>query len=282
MPLGHVPGLTDVFMSIQFACQRCGHPIEVGDHFAGLRGRCKHCGHETEVPARAGPGAEGLHLRPLEGPGIGAGVDDRVDEGDGIYGVLDPKGFEAGRWWPFHSRRTAGPTTRLARIAARLFRVLRDWLYVLSLVCLGAAVLGFVARSRPLLHLGAAGVVLTNLGMLAAGLFYLVTLPFRDGPAVGLAALLLPPYTVHYWVTHWARMRKPVVNTLRSFAPIALIGLAYLFYEESPALERGAERVEEALRDQEKALERLPVPGLGPSDAGPAREATAPSTGEAP
>jgi hypothetical protein len=115
------------------------------------------------------------------------------------------------------------------------------------------------------------GVVVVNTGMLGTALGYLVTLPFRDGLAVGLAVLLLPPFTVYYWVKHWRTMRMPVLNTLRSFAPIVLVGLAYVFFEEAPVIEREAERVERALGGQENATGRLGTPGLRTSghDAAP-------------
>lgn len=37
-------------MSIRFACEKCGHPIEVDQHFEGKHGKCKHCGHALTVP----------------------------------------------------------------------------------------------------------------------------------------------------------------------------------------------------------------------------------------
>jgi hypothetical protein len=255
-------------MPIHFACERCGHPIDVGDQFAGLEGRCKHCGHRTRVPDRtaSAPDASGLRLRALEREETGFEPDPEKDHGPLLYGVLDPDGFEAGSWWPFRMRKGAQPTTRLARFFARLLRWLRDWLYVLSIIFLALAVLGFVSKNRPLLHVGAVGVLATNLGMLVAGVVYLGSLPFTDGLTAGLAALFLPPYTIYYWVTHWRRMRKPVINTLRSFAPVFLIGLAYVFYEESPVIKRRAKEIERVIERQEKALEKLPLPIPGSSE----------------
>jgi hypothetical protein len=63
-------------MSIRFACEKCGHPIEVDQHFEGKHGKCKHCGHALTVPAEhhappsphahSEPRGDALHLKPLE------------------------------------------------------------------------------------------------------------------------------------------------------------------------------------------------------------------------
>jgi hypothetical protein len=64
-------------MAIEFACERCGHRIEVEDRFEGKHGKCKHCGHHLTVPdhhdahERAPANAStdddpSLHLRPVE------------------------------------------------------------------------------------------------------------------------------------------------------------------------------------------------------------------------
>jgi hypothetical protein len=299
-------------MAIRFSCERCGHAIEVDDRFAGLTGHCKHCGHATKVPA---PGAEGvgggLRLRPLADDGeSGEGLDPRHAAASGPRvrplapedaarlrsdlieeavrdhrppAVLDPDHrdrAQAARFWlnPHYE-------TRLARFVARNLRALRDWLYVISLVFLALAVVGFVFKSRAVLHLGAVGVVATNIGMLCVGVFYLVVLPFRDSLAKGLGTLLLPPYAVYYWVTRWDAMKKPVVNTLRSFTPILLVGLAYLFYEEAPLIERGVGRVEKAVERGEKALGVAPdskaATARGPGEPSAAKEAVRVIGGEA-
>jgi hypothetical protein len=164
--------------------------------------------------------------------------------------MLDPDHRDEAR--PF--RLNPHYETRLARFVARVLRGLRDWLYVISLAFLAVTAVGWAFKSRMALHLGALGVVATNVSMLVVGLFYLVVLPFRDSLAKGLGALLLPPYAVYYWVAHWDKMRKPVLNTLRSFTPILLVGLAYLLYEEAPVIEKGVERVEQVVEKAEATL----------------------------
>ena len=305
-------------MSIQFACERCGHAIEVDDRFAGLAGHCKHCGAPTSVPpAPAGPdplrlraiatgdapdpddprvGARpALQVRPLaphDGPGPAPlDLDEPPDpktkraRGKPPYVVLDPDHREktqASRFWlnPHYE-------TRAARALARLLRWTRDWLYVASIGCLIAVLWGYQLGNKRLLHLGTVGVVATNVGMLAVGLFYLVVLPFRDSLAKGLGTLLFPPYAVYYWATHWPQMRTPVVKTLRSFTPILLAGLAVFFYKEAPVVEKAAERaidkVEGFLQDDpEPAADSTPKPqGRGRRGPPPAR-APEPTDGTGP
>jgi hypothetical protein len=173
------------------------------------------------------------------------------------YRVLDP----------FHvseTRSSVGPPplwmllpTLTARFLASRFRTLRDWLYVVSLASLVLVLIGYLFQIKLLLHLGALGVIAANIGMLGAGLAYLITLPFKEGLRHGLANLLIPGYAIYYWVTRWPRMRTPVYRTLGSFLPILLVAIAYAVYEEAPAVERVLEKEAPAL---EKALEsRVPA-----------------------
>ena len=101
---------------------------------------------------------------------------------------------------------------------------------------------GYLFSARPVLHLGATVVVLANGGMLAVGLAYLVSLPFKESLWHGLANLLIPFYAVYYWATRWPRLRRPVRNTVAAFLPILLVGLAYLAYEEAPVVEEEIRR----------------------------------------
>src|SRR5690242_19662491 len=67
------------------------------------------------------------------------------------------------------------------------------------------------------------------------------------------------------------RMRKPVLDVLRSFTPILLVGLAYLFYEEAPLIGKGAKQVEEHSGAFERTLEkRAKALGIGPTSNDPA------------
>lgn len=279
-------------MSIRFTCAKCHHPIEVEDRFAGRPGRCKHCGEATTIPlasgaAGAGPATDaGLKLRPIAGPAEpaareapaapgpalrvrplapaddaraaarrGSGVppaDDRPVEVLDPDHLLDPR--RPARLNPHYE-------TRAARWAARVLRETRDRLYLLTIGLLVLALLAYLFQAKALQHLAFVGVVLANIAMLVDGLLYLVVLPFRHSLAQGLGTLF-PPYAIYYWVKHWDRMRRPVVNTIRSFTPILLVSLAYLLYEEAPLIERG---VQEADRAVVNALGGAPAPAPSPN-----------------
>jgi hypothetical protein len=174
------------------------------------------------------------------------------------YSVLDP----------FHvsqTRSSVGPPPRwtllptlTARFLATQFRRLRDRLYVVSLFFLVLVLIGYLFQLKLLLHFGALGVIAANIGMFCAGVAYLVTLPFKESLRHGLANLLIPFYAIYYWTSRWSRMKTPVYRTLGSFLPILLVAIAYLVYEEAPAVERTLEKDVPAL---EKKLEEE-VPGL--------------------
>jgi hypothetical protein len=287
-------------MSIPFVCDRCGHAIDVDDRMAGLHGTCKHCGHRLVVPSahrgpRAAPGEAPLRLRPLEGdepprvadhllahpaplairpaeaeprrrpqavsdpdPGPAAAPARPSPRDD--YNVLDPYHLSRTRsslgpppvWWLL--------PVMTARFISHRLRGLRDRLYVVSLFFLVLVLIGYLFQLKLLLHLGAVGVIAANISMLATGLAYLVTLPFKESLRHGLANLLIPFYAIYYWTTRWPRMRTPVYRTLGAFLPIALVGLAYLVYEEGPAVEQAIEKevpaLEKAIDDRVPALER--------------------------
>lgn len=286
-------------MSIRFACEQCGHPIDVEDRFAGQKGHCKHCGHAMIIPAGADPapapmtGPEpagvGFRLRPIEGVDAPQGnvahpaaapvlqvrpllaaepapaeVRPPAARDDRPLEVLDPDNL-LGR----QAHRThLNPhyETRLARFAARFLRTTRDRLYLLTLALLVIVLIGFLFKVRPLVHLGAVGVVATNILMLVDGVLYLLVLPFRDSLAKGLGALLVPPYTIYYWFRNWGHLRKPLTSTVGSFLPIALAGLGYFLYEESPVIWGG---VQQADRVVERALGGQPGPAPAPRPAQP-------------
>jgi hypothetical protein len=171
------------------------------------------------------------------------------------YEVLEPGGEGRGG--------ASGPPSalelvpvRIARSVARALRTLRDWLYLISLTALVVVLLGYLFQWKILLHLGAVVVVASNISMLVVGLAYLVSLPFKEGLRYGLANLLVPFYVVYYGWTRWSKMKPAVVNTVRSFTPILLVGVAYLVYEEGPVIER---KIESEFTELEKAVEtKLP------------------------
>jgi hypothetical protein len=112
------------------------------------------------------------------------------------------------------------------------------------------------------------GVVASNISMLYVGVAYLVSLPFKESLKQGLANLLIPGYAVYYWWVNWPRMKMAVVKTLGSFLPIALVGLAYLVYEEAPVVKAAVKRkLPEVERRLERATTKLEVKtktALGP------------------
>ena len=276
-------------MSIRFACEECGHPVEVDDRFAGKKGHCKHCGHVMAIPGGMAEPAQddgGLKLRPIAGPAEPAAREHVATPGPALQvrpldaaaaahaaqhrghevppvdarpvEVLDPDGLLDGpRRAP---RLNPHYETRAARWAARVLRETRDRLYLLTIGLLVLALIAYLFQAKALQHLAFVGVVLANIAMLVDGVLYLLVLPFRHSLAQGVGTVVFPPYTIYYWVKHWDRMRTPVVKTVTAFTPIVLVGLAYLLYEQAPALERGAERVE-------RAIGIGPDPGTGP--AGP-------------
>ena len=259
-------------MAIHFHCGVCGHSLQAADDLAGRSGRCKYCGEAVVVPGLAESPQAPLRLEPLErheparapahlladhepltfhadaGPAagpVGHALDVRVDER-----LLDTSGPETYR---LHDRRRARRSSsgapsplvllpsRIGRFFAHLLRRIRDWLYLISAAALTAMLIGFLFKYKVAMHLGAVVIIVANLGILVVGISYLVALPFTDGLVRGTSCLLLPPYTLYYWISHWHKMRKPVRKTLGAFLPIALVGIAYFFYEEGPAMKSAAE-----------------------------------------
>ena len=162
--------------------------------------------------------------------------------------------------------------TRLARFLARRLRSVRDWLYLASLGLMVVALIGFLIKNKQVLHLAWVGVFAANILMLVDGILYLMVVPFRDSLARGLGTLLIPPYTVVYWVKHWDRMRKPVLSTIGSFTPIFLVGLAYVLYEESPVILDKVERTEQAV-ERAVGINPTPPPQPGPKQPSVADQA---------
>lgn len=309
-------------MSIRFVCEQCQHEMDVPDQLAGSHGTCKHCGHHLTVPrvsvehehgglrlrsAEAEPprlpahllaSEAPLHVRPADAPprrkpeAVSDPDDPPAAAGHASGRRHEEYAFhDAGRDTRPHS--SAGPPpllvnlpTLTARFIARHFLALRNWLYVVSVGSLVVVLLGYLYQSRLVLHLGAALVIASNISMLVVGIAYLVTLPFKESFWTGLANVLIPFYAVYYWVTRWSRMKRPVLNTVGSFLPIALVALAYVVYEDAPAVEQAAEkefpvleeRVEKLLPGLEKQVDRAidPVKDSAERALHPGRDAAAP------
>ena len=280
-------------MSIHLVCENCGHPIDVADQFAGRTGHCKHCGQSIKIPAAAVEPAEpavgGFKLKPVDGIDVPATHHAAAAPGPALQvrplagaepspaqvhpptqrdgrpiEVLDPDGLLAKQ-----TRRThLNPhyETRMARFVANFLRTTRDRLYLVTLALLLVTLIGFLFKLGPLLHLGWVGVILVNILMLVDGVLYLAVLPFKQSLAQGLGVLLVPPYSVYYWWKHWTSLRKPLLNTLGAFLPIFLASLAYLAYEEAPAIWDGVERADRVV---EKAVGIEPGPTPAPRPAQP-------------
>jgi hypothetical protein len=287
---GHPIDVDDRLAGTRGTCKHCqrplvvpargdgrGHGHEVGEDATGLPLRLRRL--EGEEPPRV---AERLLVRPSpltirpaeaeprprpvavsdpdadpatrrEGghPGTGAPHD---------YSVLDP-------YHVSESHSSTGPPpfwmllpTLTARFFARQFRILRDRLYVVSVFFLVMVLIGYLFQAKILLHLGAVGVIAANIGMLGAGIAYLVTLPFKESLWLGLANLLIPFYALYYWTTRWPQVKTAVSRTLGSFLPILLVAIAYIVYKEAPAVEQALEKkipaLEKVLEEQVPALDR--------------------------
>ncbi|HET6883354.1 MAG TPA: hypothetical protein VFI31_24605 [Pirellulales bacterium] len=262
-------------MSIQFACEQCGHVFHADDQAGGRHGRCRKCGHHVVVPLADEAPEEELRLAPLEDglperspahllqsppplslrPGeaklaawpsaVSAEAADEVLKNRGLpnYSVGDSFDGRFARgasgappwWWNFPSL--------TARLISRWLRKTRDVLYYVSLASLVLMLYGFLFKAKVLLHTGAVMIVASNIGMFCVGMSYLLTLPFKDSLRHGLACVLAPPYAVYYWASRWHRMRPAVLNTLYAFVPMLLVALAYFFYQEAPAIEHKIEQL---------------------------------------
>jgi hypothetical protein len=310
---GHPIDVDDRLAGMHGRCKHCGQPLvvpgpghahgkgqdrETGDDTAGLSLRLRPMEAEEPprvadhllarpVPLAVRPTEDEPRIRPaaISDPdsdpaptGTRRGGGPHAAGAGGDYTVLDPHHVS-------ETHSSTGPPplwtllpTLTARFVARQFRSLRDRLYVVSIFFLVLVLIGYLFQLKILLHLGAVGVIAANIGMLGAGLAYLVTLPFKEGLRYGLANLLIPFYAIYYWTTRWSRMKTAVSRTLGSFLPILLVAIAYIVYREGPAVEQALEKeipaLEKALDDKVPALDRKVDELLLPQqkNAGPVAE----------
>ena len=125
---------------------------------------------------------------------------------------------------------------------------------MVSLFFLVIVLLGYLFQVKILLHLGAVGVIAANIGMLAAGIAYLVTLPFKESLRHGLANLLIPFYAIYYWTTRWPKDEDAgLQDARRRSCRSLLVAIAYVVYEEAPVVE---EAVEERSRGSRRRSRR--------------------------
>ena len=122
----------------------------------------------------------------------------------------------------------------------KLLRWIDSWAYLLSVPFLMVMIFGIAVQARPLVHMGAAVVVLMNYGRFWADLIALFVRPYKDGPLQGIA-FLFPPYTVYYLMTRWDHMKKILTRIATSCIPILLVIVIYGFI---PFVNPGAKDVQ--------------------------------------
>jgi DNA-directed RNA polymerase subunit RPC12/RpoP len=134
---------------------------------------------------------------------------------------------------PTGSRGAAlGGVKRVYRGEIRLIQKILRWInesaYLVSIPFLVLILAGVVFKNRPLALAGAAAAVLLNLGRLATGLVYLISIPFKESPAQGIF-FLIPPFTFFYLAQHWEKLKRPLWRIVEPAATILLVALAFTF-----------------------------------------------------
>lgn len=270
------PIAVDRFQGERVRCDHCGRPHDVAanrrpsSHAAEPELRLKDDESIEAIPVQLTPGRGDFQLKHAEAdpeikPKMISSVEDETIPAERSalhrilnrrpknpnYRVLDPHGFS-------RSKGKAGPPpiwvnmpTLSARFIARKLRDLRDWAYVISILGLVMALVGYLFQQKTLLHLGGFVVVAANIGVLCVGTSYLLMLPFKESFWKGLFCLF-PPYAIYYWASNWSRLKRPVVKTLGAFLPIVLVGWAILIYRETPIVEK---KIEENLPEIEKKID---------------------------
>jgi hypothetical protein len=92
----------------------------------------------------------------------------------------------------------------------RVFRWINETAYLISVPFIMMLLLGVMVRNWPMAVLGAAVVVVLNIGRLVAGGAGLVVIPLRDG-------------------LHWKKLKKPLQRVAEPALTIGLVVLAFLF-----------------------------------------------------
>jgi hypothetical protein len=92
----------------------------------------------------------------------------------------------------------------------RIFRWINETAYLISVPFLMMLLLGTMVRNRPMALLGAAVVVLLNIGRLVAGAAGLAVVPLRDG-------------------LNWKKLKKPLRRLAEPALTIGLVVLAFFF-----------------------------------------------------
>lgn len=250
---------------IEFNCPRCGTHFTVSPKMAGRKGKCKRCQHRMKIPRRqaehasvavsgrfslngaaamaAAPGTESEYVvntqaglvavseRLIHHPRIAS----EPEEVSGPYRLNRQQVKAVAREKRKRRKRSGRPAGLGKRVYRKqtvgllsLLRRLNDFAYLLSLPFLLLVMMGILIPSRQLAVIGAAGVILPNIGRFAVNASYLVILPFRDSPLQGVL-FFIPPFTFYYLYKHWKRMRRATLRFLSPAIPIACVVLAFVF-----------------------------------------------------
>jgi hypothetical protein len=126
----------------------------------------------------------------------------------------------------------------------RVFRWINETAYLLSVPFIMMLLFGTVVRNRPMALLGAAVVVLLNIGRLVAGVAGLAVVPLRDG-------------------LKWKKLRKPLRRVAEPALTIGLVVLAFVFI---PFLSTGKPSTKGVAGRINAGLEALEKRALGELD----------------
>jgi hypothetical protein len=270
-------------MGIVFFCQSCGARFEVDPRMAGKRGHCKKCGQimaipraeeiasMSAIPALAGAGVGAAPGGGAGGPSIGAwlraGISqaalapitvDRMPLGQRrptkpspLDDAEDSKPYVLAQ--PIREERGAvrSQDNVVLRVwrgqlggIQRIFRWINETAYLISVPFIMMLLLGTMVRNRPMALLGAAVVVLLNIGRLVAGGAGLVVVPLRDG-------------------LHWKKLKKPLRRVAEPVLTIGLVVLAFFFI---PFLSTGKPSTKGIAGHINAGLETLEKRALGELD----------------
>ncbi len=253
---------------IEFNCSRCGTHFTVNAKMAGKTGRCKRCQHRMKIPKRRSESGDvavsgRFHLGAVA---AATAALETGEEASSAYvvntqadlaavserlihhpGLKEPEEAESGPYLMNRhqvkaikkrkkrkSRKSKPPglgkriywkqTHGLLSLLSRL----NDFAYLISLPFLLLVLMGILIPSRQLAVIGAAGVILPNIGRFAVNGFYLVVLPFRHGPLQGIL-FFIPPFTFYYLYKRWPRMKEATIQFLSPAIPIVCVVLAFTF-----------------------------------------------------
>lgn len=138
----------------------------------------------------------------------------------------------------------------------RRLRGLNEFAYLISLPFVLMMFIAVLFQLRPLALVGAAGVIALNIGRFWITGFYLVVLPFRDGPLQGVL-FFIPPFTFYYLYKHWKRMKKATLRFLSPAIPIACVVGAFVIFPflRSGEVPEGAS-IQQRIGTERQALDR--------------------------